>query len=181
MAALVLSRALVILMLVLPATAAAEPVRRVPALPDSVPGARVVLHYTTTGTDAITAADAGRLAGIADAAIGMGLEGTGFPALPGDDDGRTDVYVHLPEEHFASGADASGVARLDLPVSVGTGYLVLNPNAARVSDPAARATLVHEFNHLGQFALTPLARLGPSWLREATAEWAAEAVDRSRC
>jgi hypothetical protein len=98
-------------------------------------GARIVLHYTTTGTDAITAADAARLAGIADAAIGV-VEGTGFRPCPA----TTTEHRRLRalEEHFASGADAGGVARLDLPVSLGTGYVVPNPNAARVSSGGAR-------------------------------------------
>ena len=78
MAAPALTRAVVVLLLALPASAAAEPVRRVPDLPDSVPGARIVLHYTTTGTDAITAADAARLAGIAPAALTAAMQ----PYLP---------------------------------------------------------------------------------------------------
>ena len=180
MAASVLARAVVVLTLVFPAAAIAEPVRRVPALPESVAATRIVLHYTTTGTDAITATDAARLAGLADEAIGVGLEGAGFPAPTPDADGRIDVYVHLPEEHLASGAEASGVARLDQPITLGSGYILVGTAAARVSDAAARALLIHEFNHLGQFASTPLARVGLGWLREATANWAANAVGRTQ-
>jgi hypothetical protein len=170
---------LALLLLALPAAAAAEPARDVPPLPETVTASRIVLHYTTTGSDAITAAAGARLAALADATIPVGLEGSGFPAPPDDGDGRIDVYVHVPEARFANGGEPSGTAPADKPASLRTGYIVLLPAVAAENDVGVRRVLVHEANHLAQLALTPAARTGVTWLREATANWAALAVDRS--
>jgi hypothetical protein len=169
---------LVLTVLALPAGAAAEPAREVPPLPETVVGSRTVLHYTTTGADAISAAEGMRLAAAADATIPVGLEGAGFPPPPDDGDGRIDVYVHVPEARFAGGAEPAGYVKMDEPLTLRTGYVVVAPSVARQDDIGVRRTLVHEANHLAQLALTPAARTGVTWLREATAQWAAFAVDR---
>lgn len=168
-----------VLGLACPALAGAEPMRNVAPLPEQISGPRSVLHYTTVGADAITAADAERLAVFAGVAPLIAFDASGFDAPPDDGDGRIDYYVHLPAAITTDGERPAGVAYPDMPLTLRTGYVVISPTLRDASYAAARRVVVHETAHLAQLALTPAARLNISWLREATANWTSIAVDRS--
>jgi hypothetical protein len=170
-ARLVLAASIVIIAVALPDSAeAARPV----GLGQAVGGARLLVHYTTSGSEAITDGAAQQLLAAAERADGV-YRSWGWPDPPSDaggpadannPDGRIDVYVH----GINSPDDPQGVTRSD------AGYTGLTlPSYIEIQPVAAAKPVVvsHELFHVFQRGVY---RTGSKFLKEATAVWASNAV-----
>ncbi len=157
----------------LPASATAETAR--PALPATLGGAHVLVHY-----DPATASAEYAAAGLADfeeaysrlVAGGGGTPNAGLRApvndAPRGGDGRVDVYLAPPasDPNFVGGEAVGDGATLPDP-HTDTGFLYMTPSQAR---PAFRFRAAHELMHVIEDAYV----VSGSLLTEATANWAAD-------
>lgn len=144
------------------ATASAEPQRDfvAPDLNQTLVSAHVVVHFTTTGDNAVAAGRPKVVSDAAERAYAV-LTGWGYPVPDDDGDGHVDVYVQAQ--------DYPGLTRRD-PAST------LHSSATVTLAPAATnvRTTSHEMFHVFQAAI---GRGQPQWINEALANWGSSNVN----
>ncbi|MEI2702836.1 MAG: hypothetical protein V9E83_10595 [Baekduia sp.] len=166
MRAYLLAAAVTALLLTTSAAAHAAPPQRPPtgysSLTQSQTTTHFIVHYTTTGTSAISASQAATLGAYAETAYQWIVTTWGYPPPLDDGDGRTDIYVlDVPGLGAGTAPDEAAPEHT-------TAFLVIGPSNLASGYPVA-----HEFFHAIQIGIYQHEQ---SWLDEATAEWAGQNV-----
>ncbi len=175
-----------------------QTVARPTGLDDSLvsPSGRFLIHYTTTGTDAVYSGFPGyadSVARIYDEVYNHMVNVLGYPAppqdgfYPGSGDNKFDVYlVNLPSTYYgltyldSARIDGPGTTRATAFQELDNDYQSILPYKNRPLD-AVRVTCAHEFFHVIQFGLdfteteegTVAGVNGPAW-QEMSAVWSEE-------